>query len=537
MGLSLEGGFMKGSTKAKRTVGTLFLTVLMVAASFGQEGRTAARDGDGRGGPGRMVGEARAERAASLSRFMDREISKGNLRLALAQTEDNGARVHERYNVYAKGLRVWGAQLLRHRLNGDVYLVNGEVHAAVDIDVTPMIAAGPAEQMALTVLADPAYRLVGAAELMIYPSPEGYRLAYKIVAAKFGSRLVTFVDANTGGTLFQFEDLRTSTAVGTGTGVLGDTKKLSTTLENNLYYAVDQMRPAQITTGDIRHAESGTIYYATDEDNSWTSDGSVVDGHAHMGWTYDYFYLVQGRNGMNDANRELLLCVHLGNNYQNAYFDPSNKYMFFGDGNPATSYPYTTALDVVAHEFTHGVTDATSELIYAAESGALNEAFSDIMAASVEFYQQPQGSGFRMAEWWMGEDCSKSFRPMRSLSNPASIAVWGGRYPDHYSKRWILPVNAANDWGGVHLNGTIASHWFFLLSAGGTNRTSGMAVDGIGISKAEKIAYRAWVHYLHPSSNFKGARTATLQAAADLYGSDSPERDATAQAWSAVGVN
>ena len=76
----------------------------------------------------------------------------------------------------------------------------------------------------------------------------------------------------------------------------------------------------------------------------------------------------------------------------------------------------------------------------------------------------------------MGEDCSKSFRPMRSLSNPASIAVWGGRYPDHYSKRWILPVDADNDWGGVHLNGTIASHWFFLLSAGGTNRTSGMAV-------------------------------------------------------------
>jgi Zn-dependent metalloprotease len=65
----------------------------------------------------------------------------------------------------------------------------------------------------------------------------------------------------------------------------------------------------------------------------------------------------------------------------------------------------------------------------------------------------------------------------------------------------------------------------------------GLAVDGIGISKAEKIAYRAWVHYLHPSSNFKSARTASLQAAADLYGSDSPERAATARAWSAVGVN
>ncbi len=528
---------MKGMTKTKLAVGTLVLTVFMFSAGFGQEGRTAARDGDARGGPGRTVEATRGGRAASLSRYMDREISRGNLRLALTQSEDGGARVHERYDVYASGLKIWGAQILRHRVNGEVYLINGELHSAVDVDVTPALAAGPAEQMALTGLADPAFRLAGTAELMIYPAAEGYRLAYKVVCARFGSRIVSFVDAKTGGILFRFEDLRTSTAVGTGTGILGDTKKLSTTFEENKYYAVDQMRPARITTGDIRHAESGTIFYVTDEDNSWTGDGSVVDGHAHMGWTYDYYYLVHGRKGMDDNNRELLLCVHLGNNYQNAYFDPSSKYMFFGDGDPSASYPYTTALDVVAHEFTHGVTDATSNLIYAAESGALNEAFSDIMASSCEFYHQSSGSGYRLAEWWVGEDCSKGFRPMRSLSNPAGIAVWGGRYPDHYSKRWVLPVNAGNDWGGVHINCTIASHWYFLLAAGGTNRTSGMAVDGIGISKAEKIAYRAWVHYLHPSSNFKNARTATLQAAADLYGSGSPEAVATARAWSAVGVN
>ncbi len=528
---------MKGSTKTKRAVGTLFLTVLMVAASFGQEGKTPAREGDGRGGPGRMVGEARAERAASLSRFMDREISKGNLRLALAQTEDNGARVHERYNVYAKGLRVWGAQLLRHRLNGDVYLVNGEVHAAVDIDVTPMIAAGPAEQMALTGLADPAYQLVGAAELMIYPAADGYHLVYKVVHGKLGSRVATFIDAKNSAILFRYEEIQTSTAVGTGTGTLGDTKKLSTTFENNTYYAVDQMRPARITTADCRHGNGATVYYIIDEDNIWTSDGTVVDGHAYLGWTYDYFYLVHGRKGMDDRNRELVLSVHFGTNYENAQFDSSTKWMYFGDGNPATHYPYTTALDVVAHEFTHGVTDATSELIYAAESGALNEAFSDIMGASVEFYHQSQGSGFLMADWVMGEDCSRTFKPMRNLANPAGIAVWGGKYPDHYSKKWILPVDMNNDLGGVHINCTIASHWYFLLSAGGTNRTSGIAVDGIGLEKASKIAYRAWVYYLHPSSNFKSARTASLQAAADLYGSDSPERAATARAWSAVGVN
>ncbi len=528
---------MRGKTKAKAAVGTLVLMALALSAGSGPEGRTAARDGDARGGPGRQIQAARGSEANALSRYMDREISRGNLRLALTQSEADGVRVHERYDVLAKGLRIWGAQILRHRLNGEVYLINGELHPAVDIDDVPAIAAGQAEQMARTGLTHPGFKLVGGTELLIYPAADGYHLAFRVAYARFGSRIITFVDAKTAAILFRFEELQTSSAVGTGTGTLGDTKKLSTTFENSTYYTVDQMRPAQITTGTSNNAEEGPVFYVTDDDNNWTSDGTVVDGHAYMGWTYDYYFLVHGRKAMDDNNRELGLSVHLGNNYQNAFFDPSSKWMFFGDGNPATNYPYATALDVVAHEFTHGVTDMTSKLIYASESGALNEAFSDIMGTSCEFYHQSAGSGFRLAEWWIGEDCSKGFHPMRSISNPASIRVWGGTYPDHYSKRWILPVDEDNDWGGVHLNGTIASHWYFLLASGGTNRTSKIAVDGIGLGKAEKIAYRAWVYYLHPSSNFKGARTASLQAAKDLYGSGSAEYAATARAWSAVGVN
>ena len=529
---------MKVTTKAKMALGTLVLMVMTFSTGFGQEARTAARDGDARGGPGRLVQATRGERAEALSRYIDREISKGNLRLALTQSEDNGARVHERYDVFIKGLQVWGAQLLRHRLNGEVYLINGELHSPADLDVTPTVTRSQAERMALTGLADPAFRLAGTAELMIFPAADGYHPAYRIAYAKFGSRIVTFVDAKTGGILFRFEELQTSSAIGKGTGTLGDTKKMSTAFQDNTYYAIDLMRPAQITTGDSRHGN--TVFYVTDDDNNWTSDGSVVDGHAYLGWTYDYFYMVHGRQGMDDKNRELVLSVHVGTNYENAYFEPTSKWMFFGDGNPATNYPYSTALDVVAHEFTHGITDATSKLIYAAESGALNEAFSDIMAVSCEFFQQPVGSGYRMAEWWQGEDLEKHFRPGRSLENPSSVLVWEGhswRYPDHYSKRYILPVDANNDWGGVHLNSTIPSHCYYLLANGGTNRTSGITVNGIGLSKAEKIAYRAWVYYLHPSSNFKGARTASLQAAADIYGAGSAEAAATALAWRAVGVN
>jgi len=132
-----------------------------------------------------------------------------------------------------------------------------------------------------------------------------------------------------------------------------------------------------------------------------------------------------------------------------------------------------------------------------------------------------------------GEDIEKDFQPGRSLADPSSVRVWVGyNYPDHYSKRYV----GSADYGGVHINCTIPSHWYYLLAHGGTNKTSGISVTGIGLSKAEKIAYRTWVHYLHPTSNFKGARAASFQAASDIYGSGSTEAQTVLQAWTAVGV-
>ena len=473
---------------------------------------------------------------------MDNEIAQGHLKLASAEVEDLGAFVHERYDVYYKGLQVWGAQLLRHRRNGAGLPRSTATSTPRSTSTSPPQSPKiQAAQMAATGLTDPAYTLEKGQPLMIYPGSDRYHLVFRVTYAKFDSRIVSFVDAKTGEIVFRFEEIETSSSIGKGRAILGDTKKMSTDFQNNTYYAIDTMRPAQITTADSRYSyDTGRAYYITDSDNNWTDDGTVVDGHAYLGWTYDYYYLVHGRKGMDNNNRELVLAVHLGVNYENAFFSSATKWMYFGDGNPATNYPFATALDIVAHEYTHGITDATSNLNYVTESGALNEAFSDIMAVSCEFFQQPEGNGYLKAEWWQGEDIEKSFQPGRSLADPASVRVWAGYnyfYPDHYSKRYILPADENNDWGGVHLNSTIPSHWYYLLAHGGTNRTSGISVTGIGLSKAEKIAYRTWVYYLTPTSNFSGARAASFRAASDLYGSGSTEAQTVLNAWTAVGVS
>ena len=184
---------------------------------------------------------------------------------------------------------------------------------------------------------------------------------------------------------------------------------------------------------------------------------------------------------------------------------------------------------MVAHELAHGVTDFSSQLIYQDESGALNEAFSDIIGTGVEFFFQASGSGLREADHLIGEDIITP-GGLRSMENPG---LFGD--PDHYSNRLTGP----EDNGGVHTNSAIANHAFYLAIEGGTNSTSGLGVAGVGAANREQIEnifYRAFVSLLPSNATFSIARAATILTAQTLYGAGSAAEQAVIQAWTAVGV-
>jgi len=216
--------------------------------------------------------------------------------------------------------------------------------------------------------------------------------------------------------------------------------------------------------------------------------------------------------------------------------------MFFGNGIPPNFTvsgqnvsPLAGSLDIVAHELTHGVTSASSNLLPFDEPGALNEAFSDMMGTAAEFFFQVPGAGIGQADYLIGEDSFRSpgggLNGIRSLVNPI---VFGD--PDHYS----LKFTGSEDEGGVHTNSTIPSHAFYLSIEGGRNRVSGITVQGVGAANREQIEksfYRAFTFLLPASANFSTARAATIQAARDLYGANSAAATAIMQAWTAVGVN
>ncbi|HYU86091.1 MAG TPA: M4 family metallopeptidase [Kribbellaceae bacterium] len=207
-----------------------------------------------------------------------------------------------------------------------------------------------------------------------------------------------------------------------------------------------------------------------------------------------------------------------------------------GDGDASQGILPLVALDVAGHEMTHGVTSRTAALRYSGESGGLNEATSDMLGSSVEFYA---GNTHDVGDYVIGEEIFTNY-------DPATNYI---RRLDHPS----LDGNSADCWSrtvghlNVHYSSGVANHWYYLLSEGSGAKTingiaydsptcDGSTVTGIGRDKAEKIWYRTLTTYLTSRSKYVDARAGSIQAATDLYGAGSTEVAATTAAWTAVSV-
>ena len=496
----------------------------------------------------------------------DAMLRSGELRVrqVRADTQLTGRRV-ERADQYYRGVRVFGADISRLiDEQGVVQSMFGNLYTGIDISPDPTVTAD-AVKATVTQWAGIAQGEANEPELVILPidDGEGFRLAWRMRAVTDRVDIVQyFLDAESGSLLRQYSDRQTQSAVGRGTGVLGDSKKISVSGGSGNFTARDVLRPPLVETDDMNGDPIRTLNYlsgrlslgpadvAADSDNNWT-DGAVTDAHVYSGYTYDYYFKRFGRRGLDDNNIRIRSLVNpvrrtpqdlaryltlFPEFFVNAFY-AGGGVMVYGVGLPPgvtaggqTWNHLAGALDVVAHELTHGVTDYTSGLIYRNESGALNEAFSDIMGTSVEFFFQPAGSGDLRADYLCAEDVVKP-GGLRSMENPQ---VHGD--PDHYARRFL----GTADNGGVHINSGIANHAFYLAIEGGTNRTSGLGVQGVGAAnreQVERVFYRAFTQMLPTNATFALARAATIQAARDLFGNNSHAERAVTEAWTAVGVN
>jgi bacillolysin len=466
-----------------------------------------------------------------------------------------------------EGVRVHGGELVVQKEGSRTLSVFGTLFEGIGLPVTPTVSADQAldivERLAGVDLGPPREPV-----LLVLPlEAGGYALTWRTRAITTdGDFSEYFIDARTGALVLKQSFLKHQAqpaAVGLGKGVLDDDKKMSASTLPNVtgFVSLDVLRPPSLVTFDLKgdltrllNFLNGTLVLrqtdvANDSDNTWT-DGAVVDAHTYAGYTYDYYFKRFGRRGLDNQNLEILSVVHpvrrddIGSYstpivnlfYLNAFY-AGDGLMVYGEGLPAgrrdsfgQSWNYVSgALDVVAHELTHGVTEYSSNLNYQGESGALNESFSDMMAVGAEFFFQSPGSGQLQADYLLGEDVITP-GGIRSMQSPAAYGD-----PDHYSLRYTGPL----DNGGVHINSGIPNQVFYLAIEGGRNRVSGITVQGVGGTnreQIEKVMYRAFVQMMPPTANFSDARRITIQAARDLYNAGSAPERAITQAWDAVGV-
>ncbi len=532
-----------------RNQGWVLSAIIATAATIATGFQAASAAPDDRVTSTRQISESgpQADAAVAAAKRNDRRTkvdSRQKLTVTDALADSTGA-THVRMRRSYQGLRVIGGDLVVHRAGDGAFSSSQTLDEEIDVDTEPAVTAAAAARSTKG-----SVDRSSKPKLVVDAHDASPRLAWLVTTGGrqedgTPSRLQTYVDAQTGAVIRSEE--RIQTVDGDGDSLYGGTVPLRLTPSGGVFQMKDPTRGNTYTTDMNNRTDSalcsvfgmgcqnGTLFTSPDTHfgNGATSsrESAAVDAQYGTDTTWDYFKDTYGRQGIFGNGQGSFNRVHYGNNYVNAFWDGTK--MTYGDGNGTTFGPLVS-LDVAGHEMTHGVTENTANLTYSGESGGLNEATSDIFGSMVEFFA---GNANDPGDYLIGEEFDLAdHRGFRRMDNPSS----DGNSLNCYS--------AAAGTADVHYSSGIGNHFFYLLAEGSGSKTfggvqhtsttcNGSTITGIGRPAAAAIWYRALTVYMTSSTNYAGARTATLNAARDLYGQGSAQHNGVAAAWSAVSVN
>ncbi|MBV8519503.1 MAG: M4 family metallopeptidase [Acidobacteria bacterium] len=286
-------------------------------------------------------------------------------------------------------------------------------------------------------------------------------------------------------------------------------------------------RAKRRTIYDAHHAHELPGVIARPEGGRRVRDVAVNEAYDGAGRTYDFFRRVYGRSSVDDQGLRLESTVHFGDGFNNAHWN--GRQMIYGDGDGKYFNRFTSALEVIGHELTHGVSQYCAAFAASGQAGALAEHFSDVFGVLVKQYALRQTAA--RANWLVGEGLfTKRVHgvAIRSMKAP------GSAYDDPILGRDEQPshmrdyVTTASDDRGVHVNSGIPNHAFYRAAT---------LLGGHAWDVAGRIWYHALAHELGPRARFQQCADATFRAAGALYGSVSEPQDAVRAAWRAVGID
>ncbi len=413
-----------------------------------------------------------------------------DLRVMRLQQADRG-RSFVRFQQTYQGIPVVGGELIVQIIEpGNVVSVGGEVLPDLDLDTTPTVDAEAARARALELVRreyglDPDQVEVTDPELWIYnpallggPGPQIDTLVWRMEVTPVDLLPIqefVLVDAHLGFVTLHFNQIDAAK-----NRVIYDN-------ENDPNAGLPGYGPVATEADPPDNSDSPDAYYA----------------FLHAGYTYDFYSTYHGRDSIDGAGMHLTSTVRYCPDlsrcpYENAFWKPSRMQMVYGED-------FALDADVVAHEMTHGVTQCESRLFYYMQSGAINEAFSDIWG---EFVDQVYSNGGDNP-WMIGEDLWMYSGPFRSMSNPPHYNL-----PDRTQS--ALYYCGLDDQGGVHTNMGVGSKAAYLMAAGGT--FNNYTVSGLGIEKTAKIWYEVQTHLATSGFDYQDLHDALYQACLNLVG-------------------
>jgi Zn-dependent metalloprotease len=496
------------------------------------------------------------KRQFNLSSEIDFQLQKSE--------QDDLGFIHERYIQTYKGIPIDRAEYIVQVKNGKIISISGEAQNIKSMPSVSAINERVALDKAMTFVDAKTYRWQNdywesdiktkKNDPMATYFPKGvltitkygtfpltglsdeFRLAYvfDIHASSPHSEQRVFVDAETGDILYSLPLASDCEPPVNFSSVFNGTRSVQTDkYTGTLFRLRDDCVAANVWIRDWNSSTSTGFPIEIDNTtNTWTTQterfGATVLWETKQ--SYAYFLNVFGRNSYDNANGSVTGYVNAvfsgssGDYTDNASMSFTGGQMLVGLGSSGTLANSWCPLDVIGHEYTHAVTGSSSQLVYANESGALNESFSDIFGEMIENYVAGPN------DWLIGDD--RTSGAIRSMSNPNSFSD-----PDTYlGTNWY---SGTNDNGGVHTNSGVQNFWFYLLAMGGSGTNdngNAYSVSGLGRSVASAIAFRNNTVKLSMNSNYNAARAGAIEAAEDLYGTCSNAVKQVTNAWYAVGV-
>ena len=469
---------------------------------------------------------------SNLNTFLTEiEKSSSSQLVSIANSVDPTGHSHLKYKQMFNGLDIYGGQFIIHHKDDQVISTTGDLFNINSIDTSPSLSSKE-----IKITAQNKMKLEGfdktnieACNLILidaeFPKKtNNFVLAYQLIihSQQPLDKRNLIIDATSADIIFESPLIfQESTPTQGLTKYHGEQSFICERIDDNEYSLVDLTRGNGIFTYNTNdeYFKSTTEYWEpTDE------TGDAIGAHFGASSFYDLLMNKYNWNGIDGLGGALnsQVAIATDGDLVNAYWDGEQAHFGKGDCNHGS----LTTLNVVGHEFMHGVTQNTSDLIYFQESGAINESLSDIFGKALEYYYDP--SSFT---WELGISIIEhpNAVPFRNMADPKSLGMPAEYKGENYS-----------DYADVHTKSAIGNRWFQLLVDGGNGNTEKdipYSINPIGMDVALDIVWNTNRFYLLNNSTYKDFKEGSLEMTKNMYGMQSSEYESVENAWIAVGGN